>query len=138
MVTVHHRAEQVELRSGQCWDSSPNVNLRTRERRTLHYTRRNESEVERDQEIVPALVIGVVDRPGQVLGQTLRSGGFVQEALAVTVVQEGGDHEGGARRPGLALVQVGQSGRHHVTAPVRPVHPRAQLSVVVGHVEHVT
>lgn len=85
----------------------------------------------------PALVVGVVHRPGQGLGQRLGFDRLVQEALAVAVVQEGGDHEGGAGGPRLLLVQVGQRGGHHVGAPVGAVDPGAQLGVIVRHVEDV-
>lgn len=54
------------------------------------------------------LVVGVIDGAGQGLGQWLGFDRFIQEALAVAIVQESGDHEGRAGGPGLLLVQVGQ------------------------------
>lgn len=56
----------------------------------------------------------------------------------MTVVQEGGDHEGRAGRPWIPLVQIGQGGGHHVGAPVETVDARAQLGIVMRHVEDVT
>lgn len=53
-----------------------------------------------------ALVVSVVDGPRQGLRQCLGSDGLVQQTLAVAVVQEGGDHQGGAGRPWLLLVEV--------------------------------
>lgn len=71
------------------------------------------------------LVISVIDGTRQGLGQWLGFDWFIQEALAVAIVQEGGDHEGRAGGPGLLLVQVGQGRGHHVGTPVGPVDPRA-------------
>ena len=82
-----------------------------------------------------ALMVGVVDLPGQGLGEGLRFDRLVQEALTVAVVQEGGDHEGGAGGPRLLLVQVGQGGGHHMGPPVGTIDLRAQLGVIVRHVE---
>lgn len=53
----------------------------------------------------------------------------------MAVVQEGGDHQGGAGRPRLLLVQVRQRGGHHVRPPVGTVDLGAQLGIIVGHVE---
>lgn len=82
-----------------------------------------------------ALVVSVVDAPGQRLRERLGSDGLVQQTLAVAVVQEGGDHQGGAGRPRLLLVKVRQRGRHHVRPPVGAVDLGAQLGVIVGHIE---
>lgn len=54
------------------------------------------------------LVISIIDGARQGLGQWLGFDWFIQEALAVAIVQKGGDHEGRAGGPGLLLVQVGQ------------------------------
>ena len=53
-----------------------------------------------------ALMVCVVDGPRQRLRQHLGSDGLVQQTLAMAVVQEGGDHQGGAGRPRLLLVEV--------------------------------
>lgn len=53
-----------------------------------------------------ALMVSVVDGPGQRLRQRLGSDRLVQQALTMTVVKEGGDHEGGAGGPRLLLVEV--------------------------------
>lgn len=82
-------------------------------------------------------MVSVIDRPGQRLGQLLRFDRFIQQALTMAIVQEGGDHEGGARGPRLLLVQVGQGGGHHVGAPVGTVHSGAQLGIIMRHVEDV-
>ncbi len=84
------------------------------------------------------LMVGIINRPGQGLGEWLRFDRFIQQALTMAVVQEGGDHEGGAGGPWLLLVQVGQGGGHHVGAPVGTIDPGAQLSIIMRHVEDVT
>lgn len=85
----------------------------------------------------PALMVGVIHSPRQGLGEGLRFDRLVQQALAVAVVQEGGDHERGAGGPRLLLVQVGQGGGHHVRAPVGTIDSGAQLGIIVRHVEDV-
>lgn len=85
----------------------------------------------------PTLVVGVVHRAGQGLGQWLGFDRFIQEALPVAIVQEGGDHESRAGGPWLLLVEVGQGGGHHVGAPVGAVDTGTQLGIVVGHIEDV-
>lgn len=84
-----------------------------------------------------ALMVCTIDRPRQGLGEWLRLDWFIQQALTMAVVQEGSDHEGGARGPWLLLVQVRQGGGHHVGAPVDTVDPRAQLGIIMRHVEDV-
>lgn len=56
----------------------------------------------------PALMVSIIYRPGQWLGQWLRFDWFIKQALTMAIVQEGGDHESRARGPWLLLVQVGQ------------------------------
>lgn len=85
-----------------------------------------------------ALVVGVVHRPWKGLWERLRLHRLVQQTLTMAVVQEGGDHEGGARRPRLLLVQVGQGGSHHVGAPVGTIDTGAQLGIIMRHVKDVT
>lgn len=53
-----------------------------------------------------ALMVRVVDAPRQRMRQHLGSDGLVQQTLTVAVVQEGGDHQGGAGGPRLLLVEV--------------------------------
>lgn len=69
------------------------------------------------------LVISVIDCARQGLGQRLGFDWFIKEALAMAIVQEGGDHESRAGGPRLLLVQVGQGRGHHVGTPVGPVDP---------------
>lgn len=86
----------------------------------------------------PALPVSIIHGARQGLGQNLGLLGLVEEALAVAVIQEGGDHQGTARGPGPQLVQVREGGRHHVRAPVVTVDAGTLLGIVVGHVENMT
>lgn len=52
----------------------------------------------------PTLMVGVIYRPGQGLGQWLRFDWFIQQALTMAVVQEGSDHKGRAGGPWLLLI----------------------------------
>lgn len=83
------------------------------------------------------LMVSIIDCPGQGLGQWLGLNRLIQQTLTMAVVQEGGDHEGGARRPRLLLVQVRQGGGHHVGTPVGTVDARTQLGIIMRHVKHV-
>lgn len=55
----------------------------------------------------------------------------------MAVIQKRGDGVGAAGRPGLAVVQVGEHGRHHVGVPAGAVEAGALLGVIVRHVKHV-
>lgn len=56
--------------------------------------------------------------------------------LTVAIIQEGCDHVGAARRPGLAMVQAGEHRGHQMRIPTHTVKAGTVLSIIVRHVKH--
>lgn len=57
--------------------------------------------------------------------------------LTMTVIQKCCNHVGTAWRPGLAAVQVGKHGCHHVEIPAHSIDASTLLCIVMRHVKHV-
>lgn len=57
--------------------------------------------------------------------------------LTMTVIQKCCNHVGTTWRPGLAAIQVGKHGCHHVEIPAYSINASTLLCIVMRHVKHV-
>lgn len=57
--------------------------------------------------------------------------------LTMTIIQECCNHVGTTWRPGLAAIQVGKHGCHHVEIPAYSIYASTLLCIVMRHVKHV-